>query len=312
MVCTDTFLTAVYVLVDDFCKQNPPTPHEQTLWATGRKRSLSRAEVVTLSIFGQWSRFRSEREFWSFCEQRLRPLFPALPDRAEFVRGQQRFSPTTVGVALHLAQLLGAGQAAYEVIDRCGVATRTCSRRGRDWMGGFANRGLCGRLGFFWGFQLMCSVTREGVITGFAVAPGSTKDQPMAESLFAARQQQALPSVGLPARSRCYLVDRGFSGPRRKRQWKEHYDIDVIGPPQKGHGPAWPREWQTWVARLRQIIETVHDRLLNFFRLAKERPHCIAGFQARLAAKVALHNVCIWLNRQHGRPLLQFADLLGW
>ena len=63
---------------------------------------------------------------------------------------------------------------------------------------------------------------------------------------------------------------------------------------------------------LRQIIETVHDRLLNFFRLAKERPHCIAGFQARLAAKVALHNVCIWLNRQHGRPLLQFADLLGW
>lgn len=312
MVCTDTFLTAVYVLVDDFCKQNPPSLDEQTLWATGRKRSLSRAEVVTLSIFGQWSRFRSEREFWSFCEQRLRPLFPALPDRAEFVRGQQRFRHTTVGVALHLAQLLGAGEAAYEVIDRCGVATRTCSRRGRDWMGGFANRGICGRLGFFWGFQLMCAVTREGVITGFAVAPGSTKDQPMAESLFAARQQGALPSVGLPARSRYYLVDRGFSGPRRKRQWKERYDVEVVGPPQQGHGPAWPHQWQQWAARLRQIIETVHDRLLNFFRLAKERPHCMAGFQARLAAKVALHNVCIWLNRQRGRPPLQFADLLGW
>jgi hypothetical protein len=31
-----------------------------------------------------------------------------------------------------------------------------------------------------------------------------------------------------------------------------------------------------------------------------------------LAAKVALHNFCIWLNRQHGRNNLVFADLLGW
>src|ERR1700740_42422 len=173
MVCTDTFLTAVYVLVDEFCKQNRPSIDEETLWMTGRKRNLSRAEVVTLSVFGQWSRFRSEREFWNYCEQRLRPLFPALPNRAEFVRAQQRFRATTVGFALDLAQRLGQEDAPYEVIDRCGVAPRMCGRRGRDWMGGFANRGRCGRLGFFWGFQLMCAVTREGVITGFAVAPGS-------------------------------------------------------------------------------------------------------------------------------------------
>lgn len=314
MLCTDTFLTTVYVLVDDFCKENPVVPEEQTLWGTGRKRNLSRAEIVALSIFGQWSRWRSEREFWSFCNQRLRPLFPGLPDRAEFVRAQRRFRPTTVSFALHLANVLGAESANYEVIDRCGLATRMCGRRGRDWLGGFANRGLCGRLGFFWGFQLMCAATREGVITGFAVAPGSTKDQPMAESLFAARHRRdpALPSAGTAPRSRCYLVDKGFSGPHRKREWKEIYGVDVIGPTQKGHGPEWSTEWQVWVARLRQIIETVHDRLLNYFRLGRERPHCMEGFQARLAAKVALHNLCIWINRQYARPDLQFADLLGW
>jgi hypothetical protein len=27
---------------------------------------------------------------------------------------------------------------------------------------------------------------------------------------------------------------------------------------------------------------------------------------------VALHNLCIWLNEQLGRPRLAFADLLGW
>jgi hypothetical protein len=31
-----------------------------------------------------------------------------------------------------------------------------------------------------------------------------------------------------------------------------------------------------------------------------------------LASRVALHNFCIWLNDQLGRPRLKFADLMGW
>jgi len=60
------------------------------------------------------------------------------------------------------------------------------------------------------------------------------------------------------------------------------------------------------------MVETVYDKLHYTFGLARERPHDITGFQARLAAKVALHNFCIWLNTQHGRPLLAFADMVDW
>jgi hypothetical protein len=31
-----------------------------------------------------------------------------------------------------------------------------------------------------------------------------------------------------------------------------------------------------------------------------------------LAAKITLHNFCIWLNEQLGRPSLAFADLVDW
>ena len=48
------------------------------------------------------------------------------------------------------------------------------------------------------------------------------------------------------------------------------------------------------------------------FRLAMERPHALDGFQARLAAKVALHNFCGWLNHHLGRPMLAIADLIDW
>jgi hypothetical protein len=67
-----------------------------------------------------------------------------------------------------------------------------------------------------------------------------------------------------------------------------------------------------WLAGVRQIVETVYDKGHHAFGLSGERPHALTGFQARLAAKLALHNCCIWLNGQLGRPNLAFADLVDW
>ena len=53
-------------------------------------------------------------------------------------------------------------------------------------------------------------------------------------------------------------------------------------------------------------------QLQHTFRLDRERPHALSGLHARLAAKIALHNFCIWVNEQLGRPRLAFADLVAW
>jgi hypothetical protein len=63
---------------------------------------------------------------------------------------------------------------------------------------------------------------------------------------------------------------------------------------------------------VRQIVETVYAKVPHSFRLSRERPHDLTGFQARLAAKMTWHHVCIWLNEQLGRPSLAFADLVDW
>ena len=63
---------------------------------------------------------------------------------------------------------------------------------------------------------------------------------------------------------------------------------------------------------MRQIVETVYDTLQYTFRLLRERPHDLAGFHVRFAAKVVLHNFCIWCNVQLGRARLAFADLIDW
>jgi hypothetical protein len=63
---------------------------------------------------------------------------------------------------------------------------------------------------------------------------------------------------------------------------------------------------------VRQIVETVYEKLWHTFRLDRERLHDLSGCQARVAAKMALHNFCLWLNDQLGRPRLAFTELVDW
>ena len=78
MVNVDTFLIALYVMVDDFCHSRAPKSKP------GPEASLSASEVITLSIFARWSRFNSERDFYRYANTELRDAFPTVPDRSQF------------------------------------------------------------------------------------------------------------------------------------------------------------------------------------------------------------------------------------
>ena len=71
MLDVDTFLTTLYVMVDDFCHSRP---QKQRL--SGPDASLSPSEVVTLAIFSRWSRFSSERDFYRYAKGYLQGRFP--------------------------------------------------------------------------------------------------------------------------------------------------------------------------------------------------------------------------------------------
>ena len=58
MLDVDTFLTTLYVTVDDFCQSYAPERRPG-----GPDASLCASELITLSLFARWSRFASERDF---------------------------------------------------------------------------------------------------------------------------------------------------------------------------------------------------------------------------------------------------------
>lgn len=307
-MAVDTFLTTLYVMVDDFCKAQLPAEV-----STQPPASLARSEVITLAMFGQWAPFRSERAFYRYARRHLRRAFPTLPDRSQFNRLERAHWPATAAFFVFLGDALEARAVAFENLDGFGVATRNAQRRGDGWLAGQADLGRCNRLGWYEGLHVLTAATRAGVLTGVGVAPASTKDQTLAETFFAARHaaDPRLPTVGPPARG-VYVADNGFEGEAAHARWAARYAVTVVCPPGHVSAHPWPPEWRRWLASLRQTVETVHGLLLSVFRLETERPHALAGFQARLTAKCALYNFCIWLNRQLGRPNLAFADLVDW
>ena len=308
MIDTDTFVTLLYVLADDFCKANLSCDIRP-----GPNASLSRSEVITLAVFGQWTRFESERGFYRFAQKHLRCAFPSLPHRSQLNRLIRRYREDIVSFSLYFVELLQARTALYEIIDSSAVVTRDAKRRGSGWLPGLSEIGWSNRIGWYEGMRLLSCVNPSGIITGFGFAPANVQDRPLAETFFALRHtpHPALQSVGQPAHCP-YVADKGFAGKHCQQHWREDYGAQVITSPRRNSKTPWPKAMRRWLARIRQIIETVYDKLHNTFRLSRERPHHLTGLQARLAAKIALHNFCIWLNVKLGRPRLAFADLLDW
>jgi hypothetical protein len=303
MLDLDTFVTYLYVLVDDLCKQLPVRRQ------LGRPPSLSTSEIVTLALISQWGRFFGERDFYRCATCRLRPLFPTLPHRAQLNRLIRADHDTIARVAVALAQGLGVARAPYEILDCTAAPTRNAKRWGRSHLAGVTAIGHSNRLGWYEGFRLLLAVSPEGVITGYGFGPANVNDRALAAALLTRRDTATpCPGAGWPAQHG-YLADAGFCC-SPETSWEEPLTASILATPQPR--TTWSRPQRRLHASLRQMVETVNGRLLSFFRLERDRPHALAGFAARLAAKVALHNACITLNRLLNRPPLAFADLVGW
>jgi hypothetical protein len=252
MVDVDTFLTTLYVTVDDFCQTRPSERRP------GPEASLSESEVITLAVFARWSRFASERDFYRYASGNLRAAFPTLPDRSQFNRLVRFYTELIEGLALHLAEVLEAEECPYQALDSSAMPIRDTKRRGAGWLAGYADIGWSNSLGWYEGFRLLAAVASSGAITGFCFSAASTADQPSAETFFAlrARPEPRLPSVG-PFFSGPYLTDKGFEGEENHRRWLGCYGARLICPPKRNARRGWPKRLRRWVAGIRQIVETV-------------------------------------------------------
>ena len=78
---TETFLTTLYTIVDDWYQEYAPT---FLAGKAGAKPIFSDSEVITLSLAQHWLGISDEREFLRHVRNDWLPLFPRLVSQSQF------------------------------------------------------------------------------------------------------------------------------------------------------------------------------------------------------------------------------------
>ncbi len=323
----DTFLTQLYVMVDDWYKAEMVG---QLVRPTGPPLKLSDSEVLTIALAGQWRvgvPWRSERGLVRFMQTRGRGWFPNMLQRSQFNARVRLLWAVFIRLQQRVAKWLYSHEL-FEVIDCTELPHCTLSQAAshqRHWLSGHLGRGG-NNGGWFYGEQLLISTSAAGVITGWLVGPGQIDDRWMLEALLSTRQSHLRLLGPAPAERRKskmtrvatpqsfsaalatgaawagpYLADEGFNGERWRRHWQTEYAAAVITVPPQNTPQAWTTTDKKWLAKHRQIVETVFARLATVFSLKRLNAHSDWGKLARLAAITAAYNLGLLLNRLLGR-----------
>lgn len=332
----DTFMTTLYVLIDDWYTgelSNRMKRHR------GPKCKMSDSEVLTVAIAGQWRcgvPWQSERGVVRYMLEHGCNWFPNMLNRSQFNQRVRNLWAALVWLQQHAANWLYVDEL-YECVDctelpHCSLSQAASYRR--HWLSGKLGRGG-NHGGWFYGEQMLMSVTAAGVVTGWLVGQAQIDDRWMLEAFLSTRyqrmqligpelpakkrykrQQVATPESFSPAitTGRCrhlpYLVDDGFNGERWVRHWQDEYKAVVIASPPKNARLSWNRQDKRWLSKHRQIVETVFSRLCEVFKLKRLHAHSDWGKLTRLAAITAAYNIGIFINRSLQRPDGALATLI--
>ena len=324
----ETFLTTLYVMVDDLYQQHvrPKMPA-----CGGPAPQLSDSEVLCLGLAAQWRSgvpWKSERGCLRYAHKHWQTLFPGLISQSAFNRRLRRLWGAFLLLQAAVAAELVTPEE-FEVFDCVPVPVAHGARSFHlGWLADIARIGKGGNDRYFYGLHLLLVASAAGIATGWTLAAGNVQERWLAELLLSARAgcPQLLgphdPETGTPALERprdwvgpvqsCgpktgkpMVTDRGFTGSEWVGHWADDYGAEVIPKPRHA-APAVER----WFSSMRQVVETVFANRCDSFGLKYPGAHTRWGLLARVAAKLAAYNLGVRINRTLGRPDFAFATLI--
>jgi len=332
----DTFLVAVYCIVDDLY---------QAQWARlkpvrpGAPVQMSDSEILPLMVLSQWIPHGSEATFLQHVHRSWSGYFPRLVDQASYNRRCRdlmgvlcRLGPA---IAQATTQMLNR-PSSYEALDSVPVPLMCRCRGERHRLFGDEAGIGCGGSDrdWYYGVKVLASVNPQAQVTGFVVAPASTADPWLAEALLRWRcdPTAAVPAaaqlapilgpshhpprvgptgplarygVGVASEGALGLADLGFRGAAWQQHWRTAYGATVVTP------DTVRDDLRHWFGRQRHVVERVFSSLVGSFGLRFPRARSHWGLLTRIGAKIAAHNILIHINLWAGRPAEAHVSLFA-
>jgi hypothetical protein len=202
-----------------------------------------------------------------------------------------------------LAERLGAGLERERVIGTKPVPVMVLKRRDHNGLllaapadGRAAPTGWCAaEREYYYGFELVLSVSLSGVIARYELVPAHTHD-------LGAAAEVLEPGCR-------YWADKGFSSRLHREEWRESEGAEGVGETYRSSRARWPKEYSYPAHRVRQVVEVVNAQLDRQFRLGRSRAKTVRGLDTRVQAKPTARTFGVYLNVLSGRPALALKDL---
>jgi len=285
-----TLATALYVRVDDLLKAEP----DRAPWRprVGIAPKLTDAELLTLCVMQALLGFTSEARWLRFAQDRLRGLFPYLPQQSGYNKRLRKL----VGTIGWLTAVLGRDTSLFTddvwVADstpvECGRSRETAHRSD---LAGFAEYGYCASHSrYFWGLRLHLVCTLHGLPIGAALT-GAKADE-----------RQALldiltdPALAEHRPGQTLIADKNYYG-RDFEATLSQTGVHLLRPARKGEPE---RPGARFFKPLRQVIESINDTFKGQLDLEHHGGHTPTGVIVRVWQRILALTAAIWHNDNIG------------
>lgn len=295
----DTFVTALYVKIDDELRIRP----ELRPWRpkVGLVPKLSDAELVTLAVLQALLGFTSETRFLRHARVHLRPWFPYIPHQSGYNKRLRKAEGQLKAIIRLLATDTECWSDDTWVIDstpvECGRSRPTALRSD---LAGWASYGYCASHSrWFWGLRLHLVCTPAGLPVTFALANPKIDEREVARDLL-----EAEPALLRPGQT--ILADKGYVSKELEAFLSEH-KISIMRP---AHGRERNRSTSPLLKPLRQLIESVNATLKTQLDLERHGGRTPGGVMTRVLQRLLALTAAIWHNSKTGqRPLRSLVAL---
>lgn len=289
----DTFVTALYVKIDDALRMRP----ELRPWRprVGLAPKLSDAELITLAVLQALLGFTSEARFLRHASLHLRAWFPYIPMQSGYNKRLRR----SEGQLRACIRLLATDTEHFDddtwVMDstplECGRSRPTVERSD---LAGWASYGYCASHSrFFWGLRLHLVCTPVGLPITFALADPKVDEREVARFLF-----ESEPALLRPGQR--VLADKGYRSHEFESFLGDH-GVTLIRP---AHKRDRSRVTSPLLKPLRQLIESVNATLKTQLDLERHGGRTPGGVVSRVLQRLLALTAAIWHNDKTGqRPL---------
>jgi hypothetical protein len=166
----ETFLTALYIIVDDLyqCHVQPHMP-----LMGGPQAEMSDSEVLCLGLAAQWQSgvpWKTERGLLPYVRKHLRYLLPTVLSQSAFNRRLRRLWGAFIMIQDTVAATLARPQD-IDIMDGFPIPVARGARSFHPgWLAGIARIGKGGNDRYFYGVRMVMVVNQSGVATGWALA----------------------------------------------------------------------------------------------------------------------------------------------